>query len=284
MWIRSISTLVSMSLIALVVVVAVFINLPNLGTSGEPKQQEATAVNTATETIPPTTPLPSLTPSKTLLPPPTFEPPTLTPAPSHTPSATPSPTMMIDAPVPTGIHGLETPTPSSTPGCVPREDWKLRYEVKANDALDRIANLYNTTRWDLVEANCLTDANVITVGQVLRVPGDVQPQKKIECVPWELLTPYTGAYLDKPTEITFNWRGPRAPRNLLRVYRPDGSLFEAVVDLRQNETVNALEKLSAAGTYTWYVFPLDTNFKQIECKEGGPWTFYKTESVAPSAP
>ena len=235
-----------------------------------------TATLTPSETFPPSTPLPTLTPSSTLRPPPTFEPPTLTRAPSLTPSETPSPTYQLSVDLP-GVHGLETATPSTTPGCQVRREWTLTYEVRVNDALERIAQLYGTTSWELAEANCLTDANMIYVGQQLRVPGETQSGAPIECVTWEVLTPIENAYnIDGSGSLTFNWRGPRAPRNLIRVYNSNGEVvLERTVDLRQNETIFLPTDLPGDGTFTWYVFPLDWNFLQIPCHEGGPWTFHK---------
>lgn len=234
---------------------------------------------TPTETIPPYTALASLTPSQTLRPPPTFEPPTATVAASDTPSVTPTGVLNLEVSVP-GLQGIASPTPDSTPGCTPRKDWKLRYTVQRDDALERIANLYNTNVSDLVAGNCLKDANVIVIGQELRVPGTTQPdQNAIPCVPWELLTPMDGTLnIEGTGNITFNWHGPRAPRNLIRVIRPNGALWERVVELRQNETVDLYKEFPDAGTYTWYVYPLDNNFVQIACHEGGPWTFTKAPS------
>jgi LysM repeat protein len=241
------------------------------------------ATLTSSETIPPSTPLATLTPSQTLRPPPTFEPPSPTPIASATPTVTPTPTAMelIDVP---GLHGLETPTPSTTPGCVPRADWKLTYTVQANDALDLIAERYGTNRWTMAEANCLADPNLIVVGQELRVPGETHPQEpEVECVPWEVLTPANLSFgADPGGSITFNWRGPRAPRNLIRVYKPDGSVWEVVVDFRQNHTVNLIDALPAEGMYTWQVFPLGLDFFQIACKESDVWSFYKEESPTPT--
>ncbi len=134
---------------------------------------------------------------------------------------------------------------------------------------------------DLVEGNCLTDKNLIVVGQVLRVPGDSQPVvDAVECVDWEVMTPFNGS-VTVPADgtITFNWRGPAAPINLIRIYRPDGSIYERVIELRQNETIKLNDFLAQAGTYTWYVFPLDSGFQQISCREGGPWTFTKPLSA-----
>lgn len=216
------------------------------------------------------------TPTRTLLPPPTFEPATNTPEPSPTPTITPTITFEFDVAL-EGIRGLETPTPTPTRQCRPREDWGLVYEVKPNDILERIAKQYNVQTWEIAEANCLADANVISIGQTLRVPGGNPNAPKIECTPWEVLTPLNGAYsVDGNGQLTFNWRGPRAPRNLIRVIKPDGGVWERTIDLRQNETINLFEELPAEGNYQWYVYPLDMNFQQINCTAGGPWTFHKT--------
>jgi len=223
------------------------------------------------------TPQPS--PTNTLLPPPTFEPPTATPTPSPVPSVTPTPTFVVNVEIP-GLHGAETPTPTSTPGCTPRQDWHLTYTVQFDDTLSAIAARYGTWVDELAAANCITDKDLIVVGQVLRVPGDAHPeQPEVECVPWEVLTPFNGS-VTVPADgtITFNWRGPLAPINLIRIYRPDGSVYERVIELRQNETIDLNTYLPQEGFYTWYVYPLGRDFQQIECLEGGPWTFYKPES------
>ncbi len=168
---------------------------------------------------------------------------------------------------------------------MPRKDWKLTYTVQRNDALIRLADLYDTTVDELMKANCLKDKNMIVIGQVLKVPGTTQPvQPEVVCVPFELMTPLNGSLSVESTgSLTFNWRGPRAPRNLIRVFRPDGSKFEDVIELRQNDSVDLYPNLAPAGTYTWYVYPLDRYFVQV-CPEGGPWTFTKPESVPTSTP
>ncbi len=231
---------------------------------------------TPSETIPPYTSLPTLTPSRTLRPPPTLEPPTQTVAATLTPSITPTQTLDLSISV-VGLRGAETPTPTSTAGCTPRKDWKLTYTVQRDDALIRIADVYNTTVDDLMVGNCLVDKNRIIIGQVLKVPGTAQPiQPSVQCVPFELLTPFNGT-LNVPRlgQLTFNWRGPRAPRNLIRIFRPDGSKYEVVIELRQNESIDLGANLLASGTYTWYVYPLDWYFVQV-CPEGGPWYFTKS--------
>jgi LysM repeat protein len=254
----------------------------------QPADAAETLTPTATETIPPYTPLPSLTPSRTLKPPPTFEPPTATVLPSATPTATPTQPIDLSISIP-GLRGAETPTPSTTPGCKPRDDWKLRYEVQANDALEKIASRYNTSINELVQANCLTDPNVIVIGQQLRVPGDAQPsQPRYECLAWEILTPMDGTQaIQGAGELTINWRGPRTPYNLIRIVKPDNSIFEVVVELRQNEQID-LADLPLGGWHTIYIYPLDENFVQIACLEGGPWRFLKnakpTDTPTPQSP
>lgn len=241
----------------------------------QPEANSPTPTITLESEIPPTTPLPTLTPSKTLRPPPTFEPPTSTPQPSNTPSETPPPTYGVIVNIP-GINGLETPTPSGTPGCEPREDWQLVYEVKANDALASIAQAYNTYVSDLVAGNCLTNPDVIQIGQKLRVPGAAHPYKPLyECVAWEVFTPIIYASgIDSTGQLTFNWRGPKAERNLIRVFDSDGNIiWERTVDLRQNETISLKSEKLDAGHYQWQVYPLNLSFQQIDCLESPLWSF-----------
>lgn len=253
----------------------------NLQANKAPVQQEELLqqVQETTDAIPPSTPLATVTPRSTLRPPPTFEPPTLTPQPSLTPTITAFPTIMVDVDT-SQIRGLETDVPTEE-SCDPRSDWQLIYEVQAFDTVESIANKYGTNSWALAEGNCLTDMNVISIGQRLHVPGTAHPSTpRYECVAWELLTPIDWAYnVDGMGQVTFNWRGPRSERSLVRVFDSNGTVvFERTVDLAQNMTVNlAADFPSAEGLYTWYVYPLDLNFLQIPCTEGGPWHFQKSE-------
>jgi LysM repeat protein len=235
-----------------------------------------------TETIPPSTPLATLTPTRTLLPPPTFEPPTLTVAPTLTPTQTPTQEINLQVTIP-GLHGAASPTPEADePECEPRESWRLKHTVQTGDTLSRIAAMYGTYANEMAQANCLSDPNLISVGQQIRVPGDAPPATAYQCPPWEILTPMNGTLAVSGTgTLTFNWRGPRADRYLIRIWTPDGGKYERVIELRQNETIN-LSDLPLGGTYTWYVYPLDFNFQQIPCLEGGPYTFVK--EAAPPTP
>jgi LysM repeat protein len=242
-----------------------------------------TAEAAPTETIPPFTPFSSATPTRTLLPPPTFEPPTATRAPSQAPSVTPTATLDLGGSV-EGLRGAESPTPVSTSAdCERRDDWTLRYTVQYNDALATIAERYNTSIEALAAGNCLEDQNLIREGQILRVPGEAPPsQQEFACVPFEVLTPFNDSQtVAGEGELNFNWRGPDAPRNMLRIIRPDGTVYEQMTELRMNATVDLIDHLPMGGRYTWYVIPLNFDFVQT-CPEGGPWTFIKAAEPTPT--
>ncbi len=240
----------------------------------------ASATPTPTHTPPPTpTSTPTITP--TLRPPPTFEPPT--PAPSNTPvpSETPTPTFELAVDL-EGVRGLETLVPTVPTGCIPRADWQQVYYVQANDTLTTIAQRYGVNVNQLVAANCLDDPNLIRTGQQIRLPGTGGPMPVVYiCSAWELLTPVNYAFgIDGNGNLTFNWRGPRADRYLIRVTKPNGTLWERTVDRRQNETISLLDELPDEGEYRWQVFPLGLDFLQIPCPESPIWTFHKTTSEA----
>lgn len=238
--------------------------------------------------IPPNTPLPSLTPTQTLLPPPTLEPPTPLPQPTNTPDATATPIIPLSGIIPP-LHGLETATPTNQVACVPRKDWTLTYEVTHDDALVKIADKYQTSVDALVQANCLEDANVIYLGQQLRVPGGSHPvAPAYVCQDWQVLTPIDyGVLIDVNGQITFNWRGSNGERSLIRVYNEQGHVFwERVIDLRQNETITLAQEGFVAGSYTWQVYPLNLHYQQIPCVESPRWNFGLQGEVAtvPSMP
>jgi LysM repeat protein len=236
---------------------------------------------TVSPTFPPTTLLPTITslPTITLRPPPTFAPPTALLQPTNSPLPTVTATVNAIVAIPS-IQGLETPTPTSTEGCEPRGDWGLIYEVQANDALATIAQRYDTWIDELVTGNCLIDPDLIVIGQQLRVPGEVHPTPLLYNCAWELLTPLDYAFnIDGQGMLTFSWIGPRSPRNLIRVYRRNDLsviIWEETIDLRQNHTIDLSQTIPTDGEFMWYVYPLDLNFQQIDCIEGGPWHFQKT--------
>ena len=124
--------------------------------------------------------------------------------------------------------------------------------------------------------NCLADANVIYLGQQLRVPGGDHPQAPAYvCQEWQVLTPiHYGVPIDINGQITFNWRGTTSERHLIRVYDEHGAIFwERTIDLRQNETINLVQAGFVAGSYTWQVFPLNLHYQQVPCVESPRWAF-----------
>ena len=61
--------------------------------------------------------------------------------------------------------------PTAVPAaCVPRSDWAFTYTIQSGDTLSRIAQRFGLTVAQLQSGNCITDANLINAGQVLRVP------------------------------------------------------------------------------------------------------------------
>ena len=250
----------------------------------EPQPEQIIAQNaTATETLLPVTPLSSPTPRSTLRPPPTLEPPTPTAQPTNPPTATATQAIVVNVTV-EGLQGLPSPTVPVADVCEVRSDWVLTHEVQVNETLTMIADRFGTNIYELTEGNCLDDANVIASGQVLRVPGDAMPVvPEVVCEDFILLQPINDAY-DVPATgtITFNWRGPRAPRYLLRIYPPDYDFDEApdpdewfdyAFDLRQNHSLD-LATLEAGGLWSWQVIPLNSDFVQV-CPESPLWTFGK---------
>lgn len=66
--------------------------------------------------------------------------------------------------------GIVQPTRT---GCVPREDWTFRYTVPFGDTLSGIAARIGISTAALAEGNCITNANILSVGQVIRTPRQV---------------------------------------------------------------------------------------------------------------
>lgn len=249
----------------------------------EPDELIIAQVATETETLLPATPLSTPTPRSTLRPAPTFEPPTATALPTDEPTATATQPIVVNVTV-EGIRGLPSPTTPADESCEIRSDWTLDYEIQVNETLTMIANRFNVSAFELSRGNCLDDANTIYAGQRLKVPGNNLPvEPAVVCGEYIPLQPIENAHgIPSTGSITFNWRGPRSPRNLLRIYPPDYDFDEApdpdewfdyTFDLRQNHTVDLLA-LQAGGTWFWQVIPLDENFVQI-CPESPVWTFNK---------
>ncbi len=73
--------------------------------------------------------------------------------------------------LPQGTSRPNISTPTVTPTlCFPRTDWTQRYTVQPGDTLANIAARAGVNFTQLQVANCIPDANVIRVGDVLVVP------------------------------------------------------------------------------------------------------------------
>jgi len=92
---------------------------------------------------------------------------TQTPAPVNTETPTSAPTN-----TPTSIPPTTVIIPPTS--CVPRTDLPT-YTVAVGDTLANIARRANSTTTVMTSINCLANPNVITVGQVLRVPNPILP-------------------------------------------------------------------------------------------------------------
>jgi murein DD-endopeptidase MepM/ murein hydrolase activator NlpD len=141
--------------------------------------------------------------------------------------------------VPTAIVVTVVVTPLATmpppaASCSVRQDW-LNYVVQPGDTLARIAARANTSASVLAQANCLANMNLITTGQVLKVPVLLPP-----------LTP-TATSPTMPTSTSTPPEHTRTPSLEQGVVRPD-SWISAVGGsywLRAGTTV----------TLTWYDAP-----------------------------
>ncbi|HEX3052259.1 MAG TPA: LysM domain-containing protein, partial [Aggregatilineaceae bacterium] len=125
---------------------------PTLTPSPEPPTNTPRPTNTITPTKSPTRrpspepPSPTWTPAATL---------TFTPYPTLTPSITP-------------FGGERTNTPSAM-GCAIPQGW-MRYVVQPGDTMSQLSQRFNVHINALTEANCITDPNNVTAGQIVFAP------------------------------------------------------------------------------------------------------------------
>jgi LysM repeat protein len=87
------------------------------------------------------------------------------------------PFTLLDQPVVIPVPpaaGTPQPTVAGTQtACTPRGDWAFTYTVLFGDTLSRIATSIGISLRDLAAGNCITNVNLISVGQVLRTPREV---------------------------------------------------------------------------------------------------------------
>lgn len=108
----------------------------------------------------------TLLPDQVLIPPPIV--------PTISVTGTPTlPGLPITATLPPIVIPL--PPTAIPPVCVPRADWVYTYTVQAGDTLFSIAQRFGLTLAQLQTGNCIVNANLIAVGQVLRVPFPPPP-------------------------------------------------------------------------------------------------------------
>jgi hypothetical protein len=99
----------------------------------------------------------------------------LIPAPIS-PGPTPTPTLLGLPITPTlPPVTIQLPPTAIIPPCIPRADWLYTYIVQTGDTLFSIAQRFGLTLAQLQAGNCITNANQIFVGQVLRVPYPPPP-------------------------------------------------------------------------------------------------------------
>ena len=90
-----------------------------------------------------------------------------------TTTSTPQASVAAPTALPTQVSMVvPTSTKATVPLCQVRQDWPT-YTVVSGDTLGAIANRIGVTVDTLVQGNCLSNANSLSVGQVLRVPVPV---------------------------------------------------------------------------------------------------------------
>jgi LysM repeat protein len=86
---------------------------------------------------------------------------------------TPTPSPSTSSPSSTSASPTPTPTPTTTsPSPTPTQNF-VEYKVVSGDTLSGIAGKFGVTVTAIMQANGLTNANYIYVGQILRIPGKV---------------------------------------------------------------------------------------------------------------
>ncbi|MBZ0304409.1 MAG: LysM peptidoglycan-binding domain-containing protein [Anaerolineae bacterium] len=114
---------------------------------------------------------------------------------------------------------------ANPPACVPRTDWAYTYVVPAGDTLSAIAQRAGLTTAALAAANCLPDANVISVGQALRVPRAVTAPLPPTVPGNSGSQTYTNAQVGFALDYPAGW-SQIAEGNYVDLIAPDGRSFE----------------------------------------------------------
>jgi hypothetical protein len=80
----------------------------------------------------------------------------------------------LPPPTPRPLLSTQVLPGTPLPGCVVRAEWEI-YTIVAGDTLSSLALRTNATVAELMTANCLSDPNLIQVGQTLVVPRPPDP-------------------------------------------------------------------------------------------------------------
>ncbi len=113
--------------------------------------------------------------------------------------------------------------PASTGTIVPKPvPTTINYTVKAGDTLYSIAKRYGVTVQSIVTANKLASANVIRVGQVLKIPAS------------------TGTIVPKPVPTTINYT-VKAGDTLYSIAKRYGVTVQSVVTINKLASANVIK-------------------------------------------
>jgi lysozyme len=103
-----------------------------------------------------------------------------------------------EAPVP------PAPAPSKVPIAAKAPGWDGTHIIREGETLSSIARTYGTTSMELVRRNAIQDANLIRVGQQLRVPDGVSPSQTTATAP-PVSTPPSASPSTPQEEETYHY-------------------------------------------------------------------------------
>ena len=152
--------------------------------------------------------------------------------------------------------------------CVVRTDW-FTYTVQSGDTLFRIAQRVGSNVNELALANCLSNTNLVYVGQVLRVPRLPVQQPTASPTSLRILSPAQNAVLDTSVRVPVNGtgRGIAGYSVVVRALDAQGRVLA--------QQVSTASAANAAGDSTWQV-----NLS-IVAQAGTPGSIY-AYAVAPN--
>ncbi len=160
----------------------------------------------------------------------------------------PQPIDVQPAATSTNIPQNIAPPTARASGCILRDDWTGRYVIQSGDTLFNIANRFGLTVNELQLGNCIENANIISVGQELRVPS--------------ITTQIPNA---SPTPTNANFRAGRtsiAPRECTTI-RWDVDNVDSVFFQDQRTTEHNAQSVCPSQTTTYTLLIIHPNGQQI---------------------